>query len=69
MRVAFEWERVPLLRLGKYRGVKGPGVFFLLPLIDTTYGYVDSRITVTDFSAEKVLTKDAVPIYVDAIIF
>ncbi len=69
MRVAFEWERVPLLRLGKYRGVKGPGVFFLFPLIDTTYGYVDSRITVTDFSAEKVLTKDAVPIYVDAIIF
>lgn len=69
MRVAFEWERVPLLRLGKYKGVKGPGVFFMFPLIDTTYGYVDSRITVTDFSAEKVLTKDAVPIYVDAIIF
>ncbi|MBN1760492.1 MAG: slipin family protein [Chitinispirillaceae bacterium] len=69
MRIAFEWERVPVLRLGKYRAVKGPGVFFLFPLIDTTYGYVDSRITVTDFSAEKVLTKDAVPIYVDAIIF
>jgi regulator of protease activity HflC (stomatin/prohibitin superfamily) len=69
VRIAFEWERVPVLRLGKYRGVKGPGIFFLLPLIDTTYGYVDSRITVTDFSAEKVLTKDAVPIYVDAIIF
>jgi regulator of protease activity HflC (stomatin/prohibitin superfamily) len=69
IRIAFEWERVPVLRLGKYRGVRGPGLFFLIPVIDTTYGYVDCRITVTDFSAEKVLTRDAVPIYVDAIIF
>jgi regulator of protease activity HflC (stomatin/prohibitin superfamily) len=69
IRIAFEWERVPVLRLGKYRGVRGPGIFFLIPVIDTTFGYVDCRITVTDFSAEKVLTKDAVPIYVDAIIF
>lgn len=69
IRIAFEWERVPVLRLGKYHGVRGPGLFFLLPFIDTAYGYVDCRITVTDFSAEKVLTRDAVPIYVDAIIF
>ena len=69
VRIAFEWERVPVLRLGKYRGVRGPGVFFLFPVVDTTYGYIDCRITVTDFSAEKVLTRDAVPIYVDALIF
>lgn len=69
VRVAFEWERVPLLRLGRYTKTKGPGLFFIVPLIDIPYGYIDCRITVTDFSAEKVLTKDAVPIYIDAIIF
>lgn len=69
VRVAFEWERVPVLRLGRLQKTKGPGLFFLIPFIDIPYGYVDCRTTVTDFSAEKVLTKDAVPIYVDAIIF
>ncbi|MBD3390576.1 MAG: slipin family protein [Chitinivibrionales bacterium] len=69
IRVAFEWERVPVLRLGRYRATRGPGLFFLVPGIDVPYGYVDCRITVTDFSAEKVLTRDAVPVYVDAIIF
>lgn len=69
IRVAFEWERVPILRLGRLKCTKGPGLFFLIPFIDIPYGYVDCRITVTDFTAEKVLTKDAVPIYVDAIIF
>ena len=69
LRIAFEWERVPVLRLGRLLRTKGPGAFFLLPLVDIPYDYVDCRITVTDFSAEKVLTKDAVPVYVDAIIF
>jgi regulator of protease activity HflC (stomatin/prohibitin superfamily) len=69
LRIAFEWERVPVLRLGRYTKTKGPGVFFLVPLLDIPYDYVDCRITVTDFSAEKVLTRDAVPVYVDAIIF
>lgn len=69
LRIAFEWERVPVLRLGRFHRTRGPGVFFLIPLVDTVYGYVDCRITVTDFTAEKVLTRDAVPIYVDAIIF
>jgi regulator of protease activity HflC (stomatin/prohibitin superfamily) len=68
-RIAFEWERVPVLRLGRLSRTKGPGVFFLIPLVDIPYDYVDCRITVTDLSAEKVLTKDAVPVYVDAIIF
>ena len=69
IRIAFEWERVPVLRLGRLQKTKGPGPFFLIPFIDIPYGYVDCRTTVTDFTAEKVLTKDAVPIYVDAIIF
>ena len=69
VRIAFEWERAPLLRFGRFTKTKGPGPFFLIPFIDILYGYVDSRIIVTDFSAENVLTKDAVPIYVDAIIF
>ncbi len=69
IRIAFEWERVPVLRLGRLHKTRGPGVFFLIPFIDIPYDYVDCRTTVTDFTAEKVLTKDAVPIYVDAIIF
>ena len=69
LRIAFEWERVPLLRFGKFTGTKGPGLFFVIPFVDVPCGYIDCRITVTDFSAEKVLTKDAVPIFFDAIIF
>lgn len=69
LRVALEWERVPILRLGKYRRTAGPGLFFVLPFLDTTVDYLDCRIRVTDFSAERVLTRDAVPVYVDAIIF
>ncbi len=69
VRIAFEWERVPLLRLGRFSKTKGPGLFFVLPVVDTPYDYVDCRITVTDFSADKVLTRDAVPVFVDAIIF
>ena len=69
VRIAFEWERVPLLRLGRFVRTRGPGFFFLIPFVDIPYDYVDCRVTVTDFSAEKVLTKDAVPVFVDAIIF
>lgn len=69
VRIAFEWERVPILRFGRIHKTRGPGFFFLIPIIDIPYDYVDCRIVVTDFTAEKVLTKDAVPIYVDALIF
>lgn len=69
IRIAFEWERVPVFRLGRLHKTCGPGLFFLIPFIDIPYGYIDCRTTVTDFGAERVLTKDAVPIYVDAIIF
>ncbi len=69
IRIAFEWERIPILRLGKYIKTKGPGIFFLIPIIDKAMDYVDCRIMVTDFSAERVLTGDTVPVFVDAIIF
>ncbi len=69
VRIAFEWERVPVLRFGRLSKTRGPGLFFLIPFVDIPYGYVDCRTTVTDFTAERVLTKDAVPVYVDAIIF
>lgn len=69
LRIAFEYERVAILRLGRLRKATGPGVFFALPFVDQILSYVDCRIQVTDFSAEKVLSQDAVPVYVDAIIF
>jgi len=69
IRVAFEWERVPILRLGKFHRTRGPGIFIVIPFLDIIVSYVDTRIIVTDFSGGKVLTKDAVPVYVDAIIF
>ena len=69
LRLAFEWERVPVLRLGKFSKTKGPGMFCHIPLIDTLVDYVDTRIRVTDFSAEHVLTRDAVPVFVDAVVF
>lgn len=69
LRIAFEWERVPVLRLGKYIFTKGPGPFLIIPLVDKVIDYVDCRIMVTDFSAERVLTRDTVPVFVDAIIF
>ena len=68
-RIAFEWERVPVLRLGRLRTTRGPGLFFIIPFADIVLSYVDCRTTVIDFSTEKVLTRDAVPVYVDAIIF
>lgn len=69
LRIALEWERVPVLRLGRYIKTRGPGPFFIIPFVDTPCGYIDCRVTVTDFSVEKVLTKDAVPIFIDAIMF
>jgi len=69
VRVAFEWERVPILRFGRFSRIKGPGLFLFIPFIDSIIEYVDCRIMVDDFSAEKVLTADAVPIFVDAVVF
>jgi len=69
MRKAREWERAILLRLGKFHKVKGPGFFFLLPLLDQIYRTIDIRIRVMDFYAQETLTGDAVTIRVDAFCF
>ncbi len=64
-----QWDKAVLLRLGKFHRVRGPGIIFLLPLVDSVAGYVDTRIRVSDFSAEKSLTLDTVPVHVDALAF
>lgn len=69
LKVARQWEKVAVLRLGKYRGLKGPGMFWIVPVVDSLSDYVDQRIRVTDVQAESTLTRDAVPVYVDAIVF
>lgn len=69
IRVADQWERVAVLRLGKYVGLRGPGLFQVVPIIDTVSRYVDQRVRVANVSAESTLTRDTVPVNVDAIIF
>lgn len=69
LKVAKQWEKVAVLRLGRYRGLKGPGLFFIVPVVDTLSDFVDQRVRVTDVQAESTLTRDAVPVYVDAIVF
>lgn len=65
----YQWDKVVILRMGKFRKVHGPGLFFLFPLVDRVASFVDTRIRATDFSAEKTLTKDTVPVHVDALAF
>jgi len=69
LKVADEWEKAVVLRLGKYRGLRGPGVFFVIPIVDRVSYHIDQRIRTTDFGAESCLTKDTVPVDVDAIAF
>src|SRR5688572_18948724 len=69
IKVASQWEKVVVLRLGKFIGLKGPGLFWVIPIIDTTVMWIDHRVAVTSFSAEKTLTKDTVPVDVDAVLF
>ena len=69
IRKADEWERAIVLRFGKFRKVKGPGLFFLFPLADRIAQTVDLRIRVSDFSTQKTLTGDSVTVNVDAICF
>ena len=68
-KIASQWEKAVVLRFGKYRGLAGPGVFWIIPLIDTIANWIDHRVMVTPFSAEKTLTKDTVPVDVDAVLF
>jgi hypothetical protein len=69
IKIANQWERAAVLRLGKFRGLKGPGPFFIIPIIESVVRSVDMRIRSTDFSSESTLTKDTVPVNVDAICF
>jgi regulator of protease activity HflC (stomatin/prohibitin superfamily) len=69
IQLAYQWEKAVMLRVGKFRGLRGSGLFTLLPVIDKVANYVDQRIRVTDFKAETTLTKDTVPVNVDAIAF
>jgi regulator of protease activity HflC (stomatin/prohibitin superfamily) len=69
IQVAYQWEKAVLLRFGRFRGLRGKGLFVVLPVIDKVANYVDQRIRVTDFRAETTLTRDTVPVNVDAIAF
>src|ERR1700691_568786 len=69
LKMANTWQKFVILRAGKLRGVKGPGLFLILPVIDHIVAVIDERIQTTAFSAEAALTKDTVPVNVDAIIF
>jgi regulator of protease activity HflC (stomatin/prohibitin superfamily) len=69
LKVAQQWEKAVVLRLGKLRGLRGPGLFWIVPVLDTTPMWIDHRVMVTPFNAEKTLTKDTVPVDVDAVLF
>jgi regulator of protease activity HflC (stomatin/prohibitin superfamily) len=69
VRIADQWERAVVLRMGKYKGLKGPGPFMIIPVIDSVTSYVDQRIRVSAFKAEQTLSKDTVPVNVDAVVY
>jgi regulator of protease activity HflC (stomatin/prohibitin superfamily) len=69
LKVASQWEKAVVLRLGKFHTLRGPGVFWIVPIIDSIPSWIDHRVMVTPFSAEKTLTKDTVPVDVDAVLF
>jgi regulator of protease activity HflC (stomatin/prohibitin superfamily) len=69
IKVAEQWQKAAVLRLGRYVGLRGPGMFMIVPIIDHISQYVDQRVRVTDVKAESALTRDTVPVNVDAIIF
>jgi len=69
IKIARQWEKAVVLRLGKFRGLRGPGMFWIIPIIDLTPTWIDHRVMVTPFNAEKSLTQDTVPVDVDAVLF
>lgn len=69
LKVASQWQKAVILRLGKFIGLRGPGPFWIIPLIDNIPSWIDHRVMVTPFAAEKTLTKDTVPVDVDAVLF
>ena len=69
VKVADQWERVVVLRLGKFRSLEGPGLFFIVPIIETVPYRIDIRVITSTFKAEKTMTRDTVPVDVDAVLF
>jgi regulator of protease activity HflC (stomatin/prohibitin superfamily) len=68
-KVAKQWERAIVLRLGRYVGMRGPGLFWIVPFVDTVTTFIDQRTITTSFAAEQTLTSDTVPVNVDAVLF
>jgi regulator of protease activity HflC (stomatin/prohibitin superfamily) len=68
-KVAQQWERAIVLRLGRYQGMRGPGLFWIVPFVDTVTSWIDQRTITTSFAAEQTLTSDTVPVNVDAVLF
>jgi regulator of protease activity HflC (stomatin/prohibitin superfamily) len=69
IKVADQWEKVAVLRFGRYTGLRGPGMFHVIPVVERLSGFVDQRVRVANVSAESTLTRDTVPVNVDAIVF
>lgn len=69
VKIANQWEKAVILRMGRFIALRGPGIFLIIPIIDRVYNYIDQRVRVTDFKAEETLTKDTVPVNVDAVVF
>jgi regulator of protease activity HflC (stomatin/prohibitin superfamily) len=69
LKIADQWEKAVVLRFGKFTGLKGPGLFWIVPIVDSIPCWIDHRVMVTPFNAEKTLTKDTVPVDVDAVLF
>jgi regulator of protease activity HflC (stomatin/prohibitin superfamily) len=69
IQVADQWDRAVILRLGQFHSLKGPGLFFMIPVVDSIPYWIDTRVITTGFKAEKTLTKDTVPVDVDAVLF
>ena len=69
IRIANQWDRAVVLRMGKYKGLKGPGFFMIIPVIDSISVYIDQRVRVSAFKAEQTLSKDTVPVNVDAVVY
>lgn len=69
IKIANQWEKAVILRFGRFRGLAGPGLFWIIPIMDTVTSWIDHRTMVTPFNAEKTLTRDTVPVNVDAVLF
>lgn len=69
IRIADQWDKAVVLRMGRFNGLKGPGPFMIIPIVDSVSAYIDQRVRVSTFKAEQTLTKDTVPVNVDAVVY